>query len=174
MFSDPQKIIEQARIEPGQHVADLGAGAGFYSLPLARTVGPYGRVYAVEIQDSLLTSFSSTAQSEGLGNIEVIWGDVEEIGGSKLGNASVDVVVIANTMFQVSNKKIFLDEACRILKQDGKIIFVDWTDSHGGLGPSPDLVFPKEEALALFKESGLTITREIDAGEHHYGMILIK
>ena len=66
------------------HVADLGAGSGHYTLAAAKKVGESGRVYAIEVQKDLLTRIKNLAQTEHINNVEVIWGDVENRGGTKL------------------------------------------------------------------------------------------
>ena len=103
MFSDPQRNIEQFELTEGMSVADLGAGSGFYSISAARVVGD-GKVYAVDVQRDLLTKLSGDAQKSHLTNIEVIWGDAEKSGGTKLGNDSMDAVIISNILFQLQDK----------------------------------------------------------------------
>src|SRR3989344_2857336 len=98
-FTDPLKNIQELGVSEGMFVADLGAGTGAYAIPLAEAVGPMGRVYAVEVQKDLVATLKSNAQSKGVGNIEAIWGDIEEVGGTKLREGLVDVVVISNTLF---------------------------------------------------------------------------
>jgi len=71
----------------GMKVADVGAGSGFYSLEAARKVGSSGRVYAIDVQKNLLERLRSQAISEGLGNVEVVWGNAEKIGGTKVREA---------------------------------------------------------------------------------------
>lgn len=174
MFSDPQKNIEQLGVDPGTKVADLGSGAGFYSLALAKAVGPQGRVFAVDVQQELLTKLKTEALHHYLENIEVIWGDVDEPHGSRLEDASVDRVLVTNTLFQVDHKDILAKEAFRILKPKGRALLVDWTDSFGGLGPHPSRIVKPAQGRALFEQAGFTYVRDIQAGAHHYGMVFTR
>ena len=86
----------------------------------------------------------------------------------------MDAVIVSNLLFQVDSKDNVLQEANRILKPKGRLLIIDWTDSFGGLGPSPEAVFGREEAVNLLDRTGFILEKEIDAGAHHYGIIAIK
>ncbi|MFZ2523068.1 MAG: methyltransferase domain-containing protein [Minisyncoccia bacterium] len=174
MFSDPTKIIEQSGIQAGMDIADFGSGSGFYSLAASKALVSTGRVYAIDAQKDLLTKMKNQAVKEGLYNIEVIWGDLEKIGGTKLRESSIDLIFICNVFFQIENKENVVKEALRILKTRGRIVFVDWADSFGGIGPHQKSVFKKDAAKAFFEKYGFSVEREISAGSHHYGFIIIK
>jgi ubiquinone/menaquinone biosynthesis C-methylase UbiE len=171
MFADPKKNIEQFGLEPGQKVADLGSGSGFYSLAAAEVLRGSGAVYAVDVQQDLLTTLSNAARAEKLGVIQTIWGDIEKTGGTKLADKSVDAAIVSNVLFQAESKEGLLKEAFRILKPRGRLLLIDWSDSFGGMGPHPESVVNREAAEKLLSETGFQYEREISAGEHHYGLI---
>ncbi|MCC2630670.1 MAG: type 11 methyltransferase [Candidatus Paceibacter sp.] len=173
-FSDPTKIIEDVGIQEGSTVADLGAGTGFYSMAAAKAVGPNGRVYAVDVQQDLLARIKNTAHVGRVHNIEVIHGDIERLNGTRLREQSVDLVIVANVMFQLENKVGLLDEAKRILKPNGRILLVDWSDSFGGMGPQASMVFTQQDAKTLFESKGFAFVTGVVAGDHHYGLIFRK
>lgn len=172
MFSHPKEVVNKIGLTSGMVVADVGSGSGEYSIALAKAVGHEGRVYAIDVQKDLLTKVKNAASKEGIGTIEVIWGDVEKQGGSGLSDNAVDVSVLANVLFQLEDKKSAVSELVRITRPTGKIVIVDWQDSFGGLGPRAEDVVSVEDAEALFAESGFKKTSEFDAGDHHYGLIL--
>ena len=174
MFSNPVKNIEQFNIDPGMTVADLGSGVGFYSIALAKAVGPSGKVYAVDIQKELLSKLQTDAAQEGVHNIKLIWGDLDLPKSSTLQESSVDRVVLANILFQIEEKDVLLEEAYRILKPGGKLLFVDWKDSYGGLGPKPSDVIKDDVAKTLLESHNFKFDRDILTGDHHYGFIVKK
>jgi ubiquinone/menaquinone biosynthesis C-methylase UbiE len=173
-FSDPAKIIEDIGIQEGSIVADLGAGSGFYSLAAAKVVGPAGKIYAVDIQQDLLTRFKSAAHQAKLLNIEVIHGDIEQAHGTRIADRTIDLAIAANVLFQLENKEGLADEALRILKPSGRLLVVDWSDSFGGMGPQPNMVFTQQAARTLFEKKGFTFVTAVVAGDHHYGLIFRK
>jgi ubiquinone/menaquinone biosynthesis C-methylase UbiE len=174
MFSDPQKNIDQLGLLPGMQVADLGAGTGFYSLAAAQAVHDAGRVYAIDVQKDLLAKLKNTANSQRIHNIEVIWGDIEKLGGTKLRENSIDFAFAANIIFQLQDKKGFVTEVKRILKSGARILVVDWVDSFGGMGPASSAIVTKSSAQDLFLKEGFTFDKDITAGDHHYGLIFKK
>lgn len=174
MFSQPEKNIEQFAVDPGMKVVDLGSGAGFYTLFLADHVGKTGKVFAVDVQQDLLLKLKNEAFKKGLENIEIIWGDIDEENSTRLADASIDRVLIANTLFQTDNKENVVREAYRILKPRCTVLYIDWSDSFGGLGPHVSRVIKPEQGKVIFEKAGFTFLREIRAGSHHYGMIFTK
>lgn len=172
MFSDPQKILEQFKLVSGRFVADLGSGAGFYAIIAAKMVGPLGRVYAVDVLKDMLQKIKNEAVRNKLFNIEALWGDVEKLGGTRLPDASVDVALICNSLFQLEDKDTFALEVKRILRPDGRALLVDWKESFGGMGPQSGDVVSPEAARAIFEKAGFMFERDLkDAGAHHYAMI---
>lgn len=173
-FSNPEKNIDHLNLKEGSVVADFGSGSGHYIFPLSEVVGDNGKVYAVDIQKSLLLKLQKDVVEKGFKNIETIWGDVEKINGSKLRTGSLDAVVVSNLLFQVEDKSNLIAECSRVLKSGGKILLVDWTESFGGLGPQAGAVIDEIAARDLFEQGGFVFRENMPAGSHHYGMIFIK
>jgi len=174
MFSNPEKILIQFGISNSTSVADFGAGNGFYAKLLSVKVGDTGKVYAIDVHKDMVQKLSRSAAELGLKNLEATWGDLETESGSGLQAESVDVVVIANTLFTVENKKAMAVEARRILHKKGRVLLVEWADSFAGMGPHRDHVVSKDEAKKIFEGVGLLFDSEIEAGEHHYGIVFRK
>lgn len=174
MFSEPGKVISQLYVAEGMTVADFGAGAGFYVLPLARKVGPYGRVFAIDVQAEHLRKIKNECVKEGMNQVEVIMGDLESPKGSGLVSASVDRIVIANVLFQSENPAAVVKEAKRVLKHNGKIAVVEWVESYNQIGPHPNHILSQEEARGLFEAEGFVLESFIDAGSHHYGLLYVN
>jgi ubiquinone/menaquinone biosynthesis C-methylase UbiE len=173
MFSDPESVIAQSYVGEGMTVADFGAGAGFYALALSKRVGEYGRVFAIDVLPDHLKKLVNEASRAGLHNIEVIQSDLETEKGSGLLTASVDRIIIANTLFQADHPEKIVNEAKRVLKASGKVAVIDWVDSFNQIGPHPDNVITKDEARKHFEKAGFVLESFIDAGSHHYGMLYV-
>ncbi|MEX0652246.1 MAG: methyltransferase domain-containing protein [Candidatus Paceibacterota bacterium] len=170
-FSDPVANIERFNLEHGSLVADFGAGTGEYTMASARAVGRRGVVYAVDIQQELLSRIKNTANNLGLENVETVWGDIESFGGSGLLDNTVDAAVVSNVLFLVEDKDELVKEIIRVLKYNGKVLVVDWKDSFGGLGPHADAIVSLQVVKDLFEKHGFDFIKEIQAGAHHYGAV---
>ena len=174
-FAHPKRNIGALDIEPGMYVADFGSGSGAYTLAIAERMEGIGHVYAIDIQKDLLRRTANEAARRGLRNVEVLWGDVEESRGSKLSNGIMDIILISNLLFQVSDKHALFAEARRIMKSVGRLAVIDWSDSSspGGrrFGPAKEDTVKKNAAIEIAKKAGFKLYREFDAGAHHYGLI---
>ena len=174
MFSDPEKNVKQFGLREGMNVADLGAGSGYYSMYASKIVGVNGKVFAVEIQQEVLYTLKKEAERANISNIEIIWGDVEKPGGTKLKDDSMDAVILSNILFQTEDRNQLVKETKRILKVDGKVLLVDWSDSFNSMGPIDDHVVKEHKAKELFEKFGFVFKQNIEAGSPHYGMIFSK
>ena len=173
-FLDPQNNIEQLELSEGMIVADLGVGSGFYTLAAAEAVGSSGRVYAIDVQKDMLDHVKNLAKERKLHNVEVIWADIEKLGGTRLKEAFVDIAIVSNVLFQIEEKNNFLNETKRILKPNGRVLVVDWADSFSGLGPAQENIVTRDQSEELFEQNGFELIKDISAGDHHYGMVFRK
>jgi ubiquinone/menaquinone biosynthesis C-methylase UbiE len=170
MFTDPIKNLKAFHLRENDIVADLGAGTGYYSL-LASALVPRGKVYAVEIDKNFLDTIRHKIKEARAHNVEIIWGNVEKIGGTKLGDSVADAVIASNILFQLENKDAFILEIKRILKPNGRVLLIDWR-ADSVLGNKISIT--EDKAVEMFEREGFMKDREIDAGNHHYGIILIR
>ena len=153
-------------------VVDFGAGGGAYVFAIAERLEGAGHIFAIDIQRDLLRRIHTEAARRGHKNIEVLWSDLEGGHASKLAEHSIDVVLMSNLLFQLSDKAVVFHEAHRVLRPRGKLVLIDWSDSFRHMGPHPRDVVKKEEALSLARNCGFELAREFDAGAHHYGLML--
>jgi len=170
MFTSPIKNLKAFDLREGDIVADLGAGTGYYAIAAAHIV-TQGKVYAVELHQEFVATIKNKIKEAGVKNIEVLWGNVEKLGGSKLADNVANAVIVSNVLFQIEDKDGFIKEIKRILKKGGKVLLVDWSEATPF---NPKLIVPAEKAKEMFIGSGFKLERFIDAGAHHYGMILVK
>ena len=173
-FAHPPRNVGALAIEPGMVVADFGSGSGAYVLLIAERLANAGRVYALDVQQDLLRRIKNEAHRRHFTNVETVWADLERVNGSKLADEHVDRVLISNLLFQLEDKDAPLREAYRILKPDGLLAIVDWSESFGGIGPHKKDVVKKEAAVRHVTAAGFEILHHFEAGAHHYGLLAKK
>lgn len=174
MFMDPLRMLAACNLQVTDNVADFGAGSGFMARGIASIV-TQGQVFAIEINRDMVARIVHEVQEKHIPNLQPLWGDIEIPGGSKLGDASVDMVVLSNILFQLDDKVGCIKEAARVLKPGGRILIVDWTESFGGLGPAPHHVFEQRMAEEILQQNGFTkLSDNLPAGEHHYAILFKK
>ena len=174
-FSNPQEVVRAIGVNDASIVVDFGCGSGHYSLACARVIGTQGRVYAIDVQKSLLEKLSLTAGEQSLSNIEILWADIEDKSTLILKEELADLVLVCNVLFQVGDKRAVLENACMLAHTNARVVIVEWSDSHNGLGPDENLIVSKEACIELINETeGMTLERDLEAGDHHYGLVLRK
>ncbi len=173
-FAHPERAIQSLAIHPSMKVADFGSGSGAYVLALARAVEKSGKVFAIDVQKDLLRRTHNEAQKHGLTNIEILWGDLEVPGGSKIADNSLEFVLISNLLFQMEVRNVVMHEAARVLRNGGRLAVIDWSDSFSGMGPPPESIVQKDEVLRLAQASQLSYVEEFSAGAHHFGLLFRK
>ncbi|MBI5045458.1 MAG: class I SAM-dependent methyltransferase [Candidatus Niyogibacteria bacterium] len=174
MFVSPQNVINNLELRSGMIAADFGCGAGYYTVPLAHTVGGNGKVYAYDVRKEMLEMVRSRARLEHLLNIEAVWADLEMPGATKLREETIDAVIISNILFQIDNKKAVLNEAVRILKKGGLLMVVEWDETAKMGGPAAQQKITREEAKRLAEENDCGFAKEFNAGDQHYGLLFKK
>ena len=168
---NPDDIIKKMNITSGMIIADFGCGAGYFTIPIAKLVTNSGKVYAVDVLNSALESVLSKAKIYGLLNIEAVRANIETIGGSNIKDRSVDLAVLANILFQCNDYDSVIGEAKRIIKDNGKIIIIDWIPDKVPLGPKFEHCLSEEDIKKLSIKNGLKIIKNLNTGNKHYGMV---
>lgn len=174
---DPQKIVTSFKLEPGDHVADFGSGHGYFTIPLSRAVGHEGKVYAIDIQRSLLDVVRAKAKIENLLNIEFIWANLEALGGSKIKSDFADFVLIGNILYQAEQKENIIKEAHRILRSGGILAVIEWekeSGQHTGLGPAHELRVSREDTTRMCQSILFADASILEVGSHHYALLFKK
>ena len=119
----PQRVMDELSIVEGMNVADVGAGIGYFTLKLSKKVGETGKVYASDIDKTALAFLEERMKEAGSDNITIIHGREDD---PLIPKASVDLVLIVNTIHLVKEKTTFLDNIRGSLKKNGKLVFIQW------------------------------------------------
>jgi len=123
------EVVAAMQLKPGQTVADIGAGSGLLSVPVAKAVGPRGRVYAVEIDANFFPAINKRAQDNGVTNITTVLGAFTD---PKLPVATVDLAFFHDVLHHVENRGEYIKTLARYIAPGGRIVVVDF---EGGQGP---------------------------------------
>lgn len=170
---DPFVLLERAGALPGFVVADLGCGAlGHFVFPAAEMVGSAGRVYAVDVQRSALQLIERELREHQLWHVQPVWADVEQSTHPHIPHESVDLTLMVNALYLAGAHDRWIEEAWRMTKPDGRLLIVDWQASPTLLGPPLSSRLSVEDVSAAFTERGWIHEAAMEAGDHHYALIL--
>ncbi len=131
--ADPVVQLERIGLAKGSHVADLGAGRGYYTLVAAELVGPEGLVYAVEPNPARAALIESRTAREKLANVRVLKTGAERIGA--IPDSTLDIAFSFNSLHHFSDKAAAFAEVARVLRPGGTLYIKDavknWLSRHG-------------------------------------------
>lgn len=171
-FLTPEHLVRELYLKPGDRVADIGCGTGVYTIALANEVGDMGHVYAVDIHREALHTLAGTLEKRGIQNVDIIWADAEEY--IPIDGYSLDAIVLSNVLFQFGNINSVLMHVSKLLKPEGQLLIVEWSDSHGGIGPHKDHVIDEAYAEKLVTKNNFRILKRLPAGSYHYAFIALS
>jgi ubiquinone/menaquinone biosynthesis C-methylase UbiE len=155
----PSKAIAALGIKPGQVVADIGAGSGYYSVRLARAVGPTGRVYATDIQPEMLALLKKRIEKDALSNVELVLGTESE---TRLPDGSVDLALMVDVYHELSQPQAFLKGVRRALKRDGRLVLIEFRKEDPQVPIREEHKMTVREARQELEADGYTFDRLID------------
>jgi predicted methyltransferase len=134
-WQKPDQIMDALGIADGSKVADIGPGAGWFTIQLARRVGPNGLVYAEDVQRQMLEAVRRRVSREGLQNVQTVFGTATD---PNLPRGALDAILVVDTYPEVDDRVTFLRNLARALKPVGRIGIVNYKPGQGGPGPSSD------------------------------------
>lgn len=152
-------LLENLGIEAGMTVCDLGCGNGYYTLELARRVGPTGKVLAVDIQPEMLHLLSERAKAEGISNIELIENTPID---PRLPEGSVDLLLLVDVYHEFAYPVHMLRQMRRALKPEGRIALVEFRAEDPLVPIKPLHKMTKRQILKEFPANGYKLVEEFD------------
>ena len=156
---DCRMMLDALGVKPGATVCDMGAGNGFYTLELARMVGPEGLVYAVDIQPEMLRMLSRRAAQEGLENIRLVLGSPID---PRLPVGEIDLVLCVDVYHEFSHPEAMLTRIRDSLSEDGKLVLVEFRGEDPAVPIKPLHKMTKAQVRAELEPAGFRVASEFD------------
>lgn len=119
----PEKVLAALHIKPGQVIADLGAGSGYFTFKLAKAVGAEGKVYAVDIDPDMIGLIAGRSKEEAAANVETILAKPDD---PMLPKDSVDLIFTANTYHHIENRIAYFANVRKYLRPGGRVAIIDF------------------------------------------------
>lgn len=156
---DCQKMLENLGVKPGMTICDMGCGNGFYSLQLAKMVGNEGKILAVDIQSEMLRLLKARAEEQGIENIELVLGDIDD---PKLPEGKVDLIMCVDVYHEFSHPEEMLAGMRKSLKPDGMIVMLEFRMEDPKVPIKTLHKMSKKQILREYKLNGFQLVKEFD------------
>jgi ubiquinone/menaquinone biosynthesis C-methylase UbiE len=164
----PEQIMDVLGIAEGSVVADIGAGAGWFTIRLARRVGPNGIVYAEDVQPEMLAAIQRRVNAEGLMNVKQILGKGSD---PQLPKAALDVALMVDAYHEIDDRVPLLRNLARALRPGGRIGVVDFKLEGSGPGPAMEERISPETVVNDAKSAGLRLLSQQTFLPYQYFLI---
>ncbi len=162
----PAEVVKALHVRAGEAIADIGAGTGYFALPLAKAAASSGIVFAIDAQPEMLDLLRAKITGASPANIRFIHAEADATG---LPDATCDLVFLANIWHEFDNRTLVLEEAQRILKSDGRIAILDWRpDVDREPGPPLDHRLSADSAALELAEAGFQQVTSAHIGRYSW------
>ncbi len=170
-WQKPEEVVKALQLREGEVVADIGAGSGYFTLRLARALGPRGRVYAVDINPEMVRHLDRRLRDEGVRNVVTV---LSEPGDPLLPDASVDRVLIVDTWHHVEDQPAYLERLEHVLKPGGQVIHVDFQKRELPVGPPVSMKIAREDLVKQMEAAGFRLASEQTFLPYQYFLVFTR
>ena len=158
----PELVLQYMPIRVGSIVADIGAGPGYFTLPIAEHVGPTGVVYASDVAPEMIQLLESQPHPAW---VRIVAMDGESI---PLPDASVDSALVAFVLHEIDDGTAFLREVARTLKADGSLTIVEWLRQVETSGPPLEERLTPDDTISMLQRADYRVDPTVILNASHY------
>ncbi len=167
-LGEAEQVMALAGVKPGMWVADIGAGAGWFTIRLARRVGPNGVVYAEDVQPEMLAAIRRRVEAEVLMNVKPILGKGSD---PRLPSGALDAVLMVDAYHEIDDRVPMLRNLAKALRPGGRIGVVDFKLEGSGPGPAMEERISPETVVADARSAGLRLLSQETFLPYQYFLI---
>lgn len=164
------EVVSRIGLQPGDVAADIGAGTGIFTVPIAMSVGPTGAVLAVEVDEGFLPMIAEKAEAEGLGNVETVLG---EFGDPMLPRRDVDVAFFHDVLHHIEGRQAYLEALAAYMASESRIVVVDYDMNVEGVPHSndPAMLIGPEQVNGWMENIGFEVDEVVDMFDDKFYII---
>lgn len=164
-FLDPERMLERLGVRTGMRVADLGAGPGFFTLPMAARVGSTGVVFATDVAPAMLDALRARGLPP---QVQPLLAAEARI---PIGDGEVELALLAFVLHEVVHPERFLAEVARILAPGGRLAVLEWIPQDDGMGPPREERLDESHARELLRAAGFRVVDHGFANSSQYFLV---
>ena len=165
---EPQTVFGLLPMRVYQHIADIGCGPGYFSIPLAKYAFD-GKIYAVDVQQEMLDAVDERAKEVRLSNVELLLSTESKI---PIDDDTLDGALLVNVLHEVAKPADLLKETKRSLNRGGWAAIIDWRKEKMEIGPPVSARIDREKAVKAAESAGFRVQSVYDLNEWEYIILL--
>ena len=156
-YQKPHEVLMALDLKPGETIADIGSGSGYFTLRFAAHVGDKGRVLAVDIDPEMIRYLNRRVRDAGVGNVQTILAEPND---PLLSDASVDRFVVVDTWHHIEKPLDYLALMKRMLKPGGQVVMIDFQKKELPFGPPMEMKIAREDLVRQMEANGFRLAKE--------------
>jgi ubiquinone/menaquinone biosynthesis C-methylase UbiE len=169
-YQKPHEVVHALSLKPGEVIADVGAGSGYFTFHLARHVGEKGRVYAVDVSADMILHINRRIRDTQANNVVSLLADPDD---PLLPERSVDRFFICDVWHHVENQTKYLSLMKKMLKPGGEVIMIDFHKKELPIGPPMQMKIAREDLIKQMESNGFRLTKEHTFLPYQYFIVFV-
>ena len=169
-YQKPHEVLKALNLKPGETIADIGAGTGYFTFRLAHHVGDKGKVYAVDVSADMIRHINRRIRETKSTNVVSILADLDD---PLLPEPSVNRFFICDVWHHVENQTQYLALMKKMLKPGGEIVMIDFHKKELPFGPPLQMKIAREDLIKQMEANGFRLSKEHRFLPHQYFLVFM-
>jgi ubiquinone/menaquinone biosynthesis C-methylase UbiE len=169
-WQQPDALVSALGLTPGATAADVGAGPGYFTLRLARAVGPGGTVFGLDVEPRMIELLAMRAREAGLANVVPVLAPA----GDGLPPRPCDLILLVNAFHHFPDGPGYLDRLAGALAPGGRLALVDFHEGELPVGPPPEHRVTRATIDAAVAAAGLRVAEELRFLPYQHFLLLVR
>ena len=169
-YQKPNDVLDALALKPGEVVADIGAGSGYFTVRFSNALKESGRVYAVDVSQDMIDYMNRRFQETNARNVTTIMSAADD---PRLPDSSVDRIFICDTWHHIENRSQYITRLKKALRAGGQIIMIDFQKRDLPVGPPIDMKIAREDLIQEMESSGFRLVQEHTFLPYQYFLVFM-
>jgi len=169
-YQKPHEVVHALGLKPGEIIADIGAGSGYFTFHLARHVGEKGKVYAVDVSPEMILHINRRIREFKMNNVVSVLADSDD---PLLPDQSVNRFFICDVWHHIENQTKYLSLMKKMLKPGGEIVMIDFHKKELPVGPPMNMRIAREDVIKRLESNGYRLTKEHTFLPYQYFLVFV-
>ena len=169
-YQKPREVLTALNLKPGEVIADIGAGSGYFTFRIAHHLGPKGKVYAVDVSPDMILHLNRRIRDLKTTNVASVLADPDD---PLLPDQSIDRFFICDVWHHVANPSKYLGMMKKMLKPGGEVIMIDFHKKELPFGPPMQMKIAREDLIKQMDINGFQLTKEHSFLPYQYFLVFL-
>lgn len=167
-YQKPHEVLTALNIKPGEVIADIGAGTGYFTFKLAHHVGNKGKVYAVDVSPDMIKHINRRIRDSKAANVTAMLAENDD---PLLPDQSVNRFFICDVWHHIDDQKKYLAQMKKMLKPGGEVVMIDFHKKELPFGPPMQMKIAREDLIKQLESNGFKLAKEHTFLPHQYFLV---